>query len=612
MTEEIYIDGERLDIEEGGGGIQLVYQSPYFTDLSAIVSNRTNQVTLPMTARNRRVIGYTGTQADALFAYRKHAVAYKRDGVQIFSGQATLLTITPDKFTMCFVWGNADKFQVLFDTQLSALGEYGREHETYIEYHTPNQGSQDGHYSKLMKFGAGRQQPIASVSELLYRMWRKFGHEALYRDEWLYYFIPLMTRKGDVETRRRQGIYCFSSGLRRELLGTFSHILLGKGTDNYIDPHDYMNEQHIMTFGDARTLRIVMRGTLSFVVTTSGGSIYDAKMVLRGLDPDTNSWTDISGTLATASVTQLTQYGWQISYANVNIDRTFDIHGYSSVCVSVQTGTTATPYMPVTEALEVCTFIPDADEPEEVLYGRTAYQSPYPMYLNMPEISCGQLIKNLMRISGLFAHTDSSGDIAFTSLADLYANRAQAVNWTDRVLLTSGKPTEYKGTMDGVAQRNWLRWKEDDSIPQGKYDAYMPSDNETAEAEAEVFTGDFNLAPDNYIPVWTQEEEGAEIEFQGDSLTPRILRGESTISAQTAQNDDNLAWSKILTARYAEYKQIILHPVTIRVSVLVSTAELHALDLTIPVYLRQTGRYYCIKQLTTKNGTEAEAELIQM
>lgn len=603
MTEEIYIDGERLDIEAGGGGIQLVYQSPYFTDLSAIVSNRTNQVTLPMTARNRRVIGYTGTQADALFAYRKHAVAYKRDGVQIFSGQATLLTIAPDKFTMCFVWGNANNFQDLFDTRLSALGEFDTFHEEYINYPATN----SAYYSDIVQFGVGRRQPMMSVGNILYRMWQRFGLSALYRDEWLNYYIAELTKKGDTETRRMQGVVMNHNGTRvdyfqsPDFAGYNTYAV--KGT-NSTDPHEYMNAQGIIPIGEAKHIRLRLTGSLQF--TKRANTPYEPQLIFAGLKED-GFWYKIE-TLAEGTITFLGSV-YRYSYTGLDIDKTYATAGYTSFALLLAQD--ALDYVATMETYATeFYFVPDPDKDDDVIYD--THLVAYPRYLNLPDISCGQFIKNLMRISDLFAYTDNDGTMKFTSLANLYGNRIKAVDWTDRVLLTGGKPTEYKGTMDGVAQKNWLRWTEDDSIPKGKYDAYMPSDNETAEAETDVFTGDFNLAPDNYIPVWTQEEEGAEIEFQGDSLTPRILRGESTISAQTAQNDDNLAWSKILTARYAEYKQIILHPVTIKVSVLVSTAELHALDLTIPVYLRQTGRYYCIKQLTTKNGNVADVELIQL
>ena len=57
MTEQIYINGYLMDQNEGKG-ISLVFQSPYFTDIDSIISNRTSSVELPKTTNNLMAVDY--------------------------------------------------------------------------------------------------------------------------------------------------------------------------------------------------------------------------------------------------------------------------------------------------------------------------------------------------------------------------------------------------------------------------------------------------------------------------------------------------------------------------------------------------------------------------
>ena len=107
MTEEIYIDGTLMDLDAGKTNVQMIYQSPVMMDFQSVVSNRTTNVTLPLTQNNLKAIGYVGTQVDSDFPYRKHSVIYKRDGVQLLTGIATLLSIKARTITFCFTWGTS-------------------------------------------------------------------------------------------------------------------------------------------------------------------------------------------------------------------------------------------------------------------------------------------------------------------------------------------------------------------------------------------------------------------------------------------------------------------------------------------------------------------------
>ena len=174
MTEQIYIDGRLMQLEGAKAAVQLIYQSPILTDFQAIVSNRTTQVQLPATDSNLKAIGYTGTQAVSDYAYKRHTVIYKRDGVQLLRGIATLLAIKADGIAMCFTWGNVEALAQLFETGLRELGADG---EQYCIL-PPNNALNPDNVIRV-DYGGGRRGVGVKVSQLLTKIEQKCGVSGL-------------------------------------------------------------------------------------------------------------------------------------------------------------------------------------------------------------------------------------------------------------------------------------------------------------------------------------------------------------------------------------------------------------------------------------------------
>ena len=75
MTKELYINGQLCDLEDTPS---LIFQSPVFNDLDVIQSNRSAEINLPLTPRNRKAFGLIDRIdiLDDSAAYRKHSAAY--------------------------------------------------------------------------------------------------------------------------------------------------------------------------------------------------------------------------------------------------------------------------------------------------------------------------------------------------------------------------------------------------------------------------------------------------------------------------------------------------------------------------------------------------------
>ena len=122
MTKELYINGQLCDLEDTPS---LIFQSPVFNDLDVIQSNRSAEINLPLTPRNRKAFGLIDRIdiLDDSAAYRKHSAAYYLGGFPIFTRGYAMVTDVTDTINITLVWGNIDNFQPLFDASLRDLRE---------------------------------------------------------------------------------------------------------------------------------------------------------------------------------------------------------------------------------------------------------------------------------------------------------------------------------------------------------------------------------------------------------------------------------------------------------------------------------------------------------
>lgn len=122
MTKELYINGQLCDLEDTPS---LIFQSPVFNDLDVIQSNRSAEINLPLTPRNRKAFGLIDRIdiLDDSAAYGKHSAAYYLGGFPIFTRGYAMVTDVTDTINITLVWGDIDNFQPLFDASLRDLRE---------------------------------------------------------------------------------------------------------------------------------------------------------------------------------------------------------------------------------------------------------------------------------------------------------------------------------------------------------------------------------------------------------------------------------------------------------------------------------------------------------
>lgn len=629
MTEQIYINGILMD-QSSGKALQLVYQSPFFTDLDSIVSNRTNSVDFPVTPNNMRAVEMAmHPESASLFGYRRHTAVYFRDGIQVFVGYGTLLALTPTAIRFSFVWGNISVFQTLFEHRIRDLAT----EEDYIEWTEENCDTKDG-FSEGVSFGVGAPlpHPFVSVADIIDRIETREGISIGARQDFDEYYIPVLGRTAD-ETAALYQQFCIATG-RLVIQGPIgvnqNPVVWAKlapaAADRDLEGlYDSVYDNGIYDVDDidALTLKI----TAGLCIRTTGA--YPLGYILlrviavdEDADPNnsdnryihdiqlTNSYTSGSGTSKVDD--------WTLT-SNVSVD--LDVSNYKYIVIVVASDCQAASIKTMSEVK----LLHESD-------GKVLPGGLLPTYKNLPDWTESQLLKNIMKMQGLFAVCPDSSTINLVSIADLYTRRNRALDWSERLLLTDGLPEEQTMDMDGFAQINNFRYAEDEDVG-GICDGSLPVDNDTIEKEKDVVTLDFGASPGDRINLYSISGGGvSEVEFVGseqvdlysedsedevdfnDSCLPRIFRDsfETDSHGRPILTFEGLDWPAILEDRYEGYADIIFHPKVVKAKVRITSAELAALDLTVPVYSHALGHYYAILKLTTKSDGLAEVRLLQL
>lgn len=613
MTEQIYINGIQMDTQSGKS-VSLILQSPYFTDIDNIVSNRTTAVDLPNTPNNLRAVEQANLESrETIYAYNKHRVVYIRDGVQIFSGLATLQSLTPAFLRFSFAWGNVSVFRQLLDTNLRDL----QTAEDYVGYDRESSKNNKDYYPDGLQWG-GTPQPVLPVADIVARIEERFGVRLTRRGAasdapkpFSEYHIPLVSRKADERSRRRQGAEMGGTG-------TLDALALRAGglvpvTVTYMSgPTSDINNMSpgtIIDVSDIDRIRVRVPAGFSTWIARTGAT---GGLRIQSVDETGIYWGDVFRSVPMKFDDSMSSR--YIFTAEQDEEIELDVRKISYIALAIcwRNGTAAPPdHAPLTPC-GVLTPKPievyDADR-EALTFGDGAI---FPLYRNLPDWSVSDLIKNLMKIEGLFAYAPDDKTIEFTTIGDLYANRAAAFDWSGAVMTAGGAADETRTTFGNIARRNWFRWAEDDTV-KGDYDGYFDVEDETLETSVDLVTVDFAPTDGQRIPVWVPTEDGSGLEWQ--DVEPRILKEqprESGDRAAAVLSFDGMDWPSLIRTNYRSYRNVVARARALKVPVRLSAYELATFDATVPVYVRQWGHYYAVTKLTAKSDGAADAELLQL
>lgn len=603
MTEQIYINDVLMDRTDGKA-VSLVFQSQLFTDIDSIVSNRTNAVEFPATKKNLSAVGnpqMAGSKSE--FAYRKHRAVYLRDGVQIFSGFGTLLSVSGTSIKFSFTWGNVSVFKKLLDYKLREIRTQLNEEDIHLPWNDSAVTS-NAYYPANVETGAYRH-PAMKVSTILSEITRLCGVVFENKERLTDYRIPVTGKTADDFAKRQQGVI-LGGNLSSRIQTYQYHYSLAVGSGDK-DVRKLYKENGIFDISGIKTLKIEFGADFRYSMPAYSGNS-EQQITIYAVTEDGKFSSQLSH-LKLYKTTTGARFVYSTSSGLAEKKEiTLNVEDYTHLRIEICTvGTSQSSTTPSVISGSV-NIIPDYDEEQELIYGGV-----YPIFQNLPDWTVSQLLKNLMKMEGLFAVCPDENTIRFVSVDDVYSNRSKAIDVTSRLIFKDGAPTERSFTYGQYAKRNYFRYAEDETVKTNG-DGVMIISDENLDAEKEVLKLDFAASDMSsqvvQIPLYTKDDSG---EVTYNDVKPRVLRLEGIApNGQEMLTFKGLEWTSLINANYSGFSRCLSNAKIIKSSILTDSIELSKLDLTVPVYAFSLGHYYVILKMTTKDSGAADIEILQL
>lgn len=611
--EQIYIDGVLME-QTGDKAAGLVFQSPFFTDIDSITGNRSNAIEFPVSDWNCKAVGLANLdRSGSRYPAHRHTAQYYLDGVQVFSGEAVLQGITPTALKFSFTWGNTTAFGRLLETKLRDLQGTGTE-DDYVTF-TEAGIKESGRYGRNIAYNY-LPVPAMSAVDVLERLAQKAGVD-IDTEPFARYRIPLLTRIADDRSKRVQALNISHGQIRHrqttDAAGYITRLFAIAPTAEDSDIAGLTTDGGLLDVSGIDTLRLIADKNTRYDLHVNASDwdnslIKEKQKVTVYACDDEGAGLTLLASLGERDVTQEQSNGayyHRVEYrGQQKID--IDVSGYEYLLIGVG-GHGATGWYDDNGGLDVgkISAIADPDKEVEVAVGGVL-----PLWANMPDWTGSQLLKNLMKIEGLFPQCPDDRTIRFVSVESLYARRAEAADWTERIDLEDAQPQERTTALSGYYQSNRFKWAEDEAV-KGDYDGVLTIADDTLAKEGDLVKVDFAATDGGRTPVleaWRYDTDAEAWEYEASGWKPRVLVADENEN----YSFDGMDWGRLLAAKYKAYARIVSNPRVVKCKVVIDAAELGTLDLTRPVYSYGAGCYWAVSKVTTAGDGTATAELLRM
>ena len=601
MRDELYIDGERVDM--GKSGVSLEYRSNILTDVGKIVSNFSYTIRLPKTKNNLRLIGCAHMPSSTSgFPYLPHVGSLVRDGVQVVDNADIVLLSVSDSIEVALSWGNAVGLTRIneFDGSLNEL-DYKTD-----EYVMWKKGVQPSIQFPLIRYGFKDSEvgvtyhPAVSARWIFDKIQDQFGITFVFpkskKDALERIIIPLLSRDDSEKNIEANTLSLYMNGIdtkRWDALHNRNTFLYSSASSSeYVHQEQEQGQLGVSIFKPSCK---GLEAECSFTATlqTKGVNYMRVKViasntgeVLEEIDPreEEDKGGGVRG------------FTFEKELSFNPYEKPFKI-----ICDTRIVGS-------ITSFFGTLSITAKASEvsAEDGAYNKF-FLTP-----NLPKIKPMEFIKAITGMLGVFAFPEAGNVIRFVSFDDVIANKAKAYDWSDFVVFKdygeAARSISFQ--LNDFTQRNWCRYKDDDKV-KGNYDAYIEVENKALKVERDMiklpFAGCDTLGGVASIPLYSYDDEG-KMDYEGGA-SPRVVWYDGATQSGTFYP---LHWSELLKANYGMYMEFVRKPKTLKEQVRLPVPYLASLDLLRPVYIRQYGSYFAIVSVKTKGDNICEVELLKI
>lgn len=533
MTKELYINGQLCDLEDTPS---LIFQSPVFNDLDVIQSNRSAEINLPLTPRNRKAFGLIDRIdiLDDSAVYRKHSAAYYLGGFPIFTRGYAMVTDVTDTINITLVWGNIDNFQPLFDASLRDLREQIIEvaGADYVEWNKevpwalPSDTALAGFIQ--IDFGAGRNinysHPSVQVSAILDAIQKYHGItiENITRlsqtSDKHPMIVPLVSKNSGPDSWYSDRFEASSAHYGNS--GSSNTAL--KFREIVSDKRSILTDQnYAIDVSSTKTIDVSII-SYSSAVFFPGMRAASASPTLKLRGDSGNGTSEVLLSVEGIDTGSGIRFGVKPDLFNnveVNVEDYDTVRWILSNAVTID-ATTSDEFTVAAKFI----ITPHFDDIQ--------FPSPFPIAENLPDMTHAEFLSALMTMAGLFAYPDSSDSNTIHMMSpDQFYNSTETIDydyrtvgseddrtpntqtdrrivdshldatiqdWSRKVILNDRgeiwRPEGTEFTMGDYAQTNTLDYDNDEDAEMLNTQGIISIDNENIERENEFVSLDFSAS----------------------------------------------------------------------------------------------------------------------
>ena len=580
MTKELYINGQLCDLEDTPS---LIFQSPVFNDLDVIQSNRSAEINLPLTPRNRKAFGLIDRIdiLDDSAAYGKHSAAYYLGGFPVFTRGYAMVTDVTDTINITLVWGNIDNFQPLFDASLRDLREQIIEvaGADYVEWNKevpwalPSDTALAGFIQ--IDFGAGRNinysHPSVQVSAILDAIQKYHGItiENITRlsqtSDKHPMIVPLVSKNSGPDSWYSDRFEASSAHYGNS--GSSNTAL--KFREIVSDKRSILTDQnYAIDVSSTKTIDVSII-SYSSAVFFPGMRAASASPTLKLRGDSGNGTSEVLLSVEGIDTGSGIRFGVKPDLFN-NVEG--NVEDYDTVRWILSNAVTidATTSDEFTVAAKFI-ITPHFDDIQ--------FPSPFPIAENLPDMTHAEFLSALMTMAGLFAYPDSSDNNTIHMMSpDQFYNSTDTIDydyrivdsgdnrtpstqtdrrivdshldatiqdWSRKVILNDRgeiwRPEGTEFTMGDYAQTNTLDYDNDEDAEMLNTQGIISIDNENIERENELVSLDFSAStnrtgwnpdrPDRpfaFVPCYEEQTVNGAKEVNYSAPSARILADVNT------------------------------------------------------------------------------------
>lgn len=580
MTKELYINGQLCDLEDTPS---LIFQSPVFNDLDVIQSNRSAEINLPLTPRNRKAFGLIDRIdiLDDSAAYGKHSAAYYLGGFPVFTRGYAMVTDVTDTINITLVWGNIDNFQPLFDASLRDLREQIIEvaGADYVEWNkeVPWALPSDTVLAGFIQidFGAGRNinysHPSVQVSAILDAIQKYHGItiENITRlsqtSDKHPMIVPLVSKNSGPDSWYSDRFEASSAHYGNS--GSSNTAL--KFREIVSDKRSILTDQnYAIDVSSTKTIDVSII-CYSSAVFFPGMRATSASPTLKLRGDSGNGTSEVLLSVEGIDTGSGIRFGVKPDLFNnveVNVEDYDTVRWILSNAVTID-ATTSDEFTVAAKFI----ITPHFDDIQ--------FPSPFPIAENLPDMTHAEFLSALMTMAGLFAYPDSSDNNTIRMMSpDQFYNSTDTIDydyrivdsgdnrtpstqtdrrivdshldatiqdWSRKVILNDRgeiwRPEGTEFTMGDYAQTNTLDYDNDEDAEMLNTQGIISIDNENIERENELVSLDFSAStnrtgwnpdrPDRpfaFVPCYEEQTVNGAKEVNYSAPSARILADVNT------------------------------------------------------------------------------------